>query len=56
MNDITEACLSIDESTPYAMRIVLGPSKIILFVHEVFKSKNKFHKFPFYGTDLVLKE
>ena len=38
------------------MRIVRGSSKIMLFVQEVFKSKNKFDKFPFYATDVVLKE
>lgn len=36
MNDITEAFLSIDESALYAMGIILGSRKIILFVHEVF--------------------
>ena len=56
MNEITEASLSINETTLHAMRIVRGSSKIMLFVQEVFKSKTKFHKFPFYATDLVLTE
>ena len=47
MNEITEASLSINETTLHAMRIVRGSR---------FKSKNKFHKFPFYATDLVLTE
>ena len=51
MNEITKASLSINETTLHAMRIVRGSSKIMLFVQEVFKSKNKFHKFPFYATD-----
>ena len=57
MNDITDASLSINDTTLHAMRIVRGSSEIMLLVQEVFKSKNKFHKFPFYATaDLVLKE
>ena len=56
MNDITDASLSINDTTLHAMRIVRGSSEIMLFVQEVFKSKNKFHKFPFYATDLVLTE
>ena len=51
MNDITDASLSINDTTLHAMRIVRGSSEIMLFVQEVFKSKNKFHKFPFYATD-----
>ena len=53
MNDITDASLSINDTTLHAMRIVRGSSEIMLFVQEVFKSKNKFYKFPFYATDLV---
>ena len=57
MNDITDASLSINDTTLHAMRIVRGSSEIMLLVQEVFKSKNKFYKFPFYATaDLVLKE
>ena len=56
MNDITDASLSINDTILHAMRIVRGSSEIMLFVQEVFKSKNKFYKFPFYATDLVLKE
>ena len=55
MNDITDASLSINDTILHAMRIVRGSSdhEIMLFVQEVFKSKNKFYKFPFYATDLV---
>lgn len=53
MNDITDASLSINDTILHAMRIVRGSSEIMLFVQEVFKSKNKFYKFPFYTTDLV---
>lgn len=57
MNDITDASLSINDTTLHAIvRIVRGSSEIMLLVQEVFKSKNKFYKFPFYATDLVLKE
>lgn len=57
MNDITDASLSINDTILHAMRfIVRGSSEIMLFVQEVFKSKNKFYKFPFYATDLVLKD
>ena len=33
MNDITDASLSINDTTLHAMTIVRGSSKIMLFVH-----------------------